>query len=85
MKACDFQNRRTSEISYNPYKSLYKWLRNVEIQLFLPIQSALSMNINSPIKKLIVSINQCLIYVYLQCTTWFTIFSIELRKQICVK
>ena len=37
---------------------------NIDIQLFLPIQSVASMNINSPIRKLLVSINQYLGYFY---------------------
>ena len=37
---------------------------NIDIQLFLPIQSVASMNINSPIRKLLVSINQDLGYFY---------------------
>ena len=37
---------------------------NIDIQLFLPIQSVASMNINSPIRKLLVYINQYLGYFY---------------------
>ena len=40
---------------------LFTEMINFDIQLFLPNQSALSININSPIRKLLVSINQCLI------------------------
>ena len=43
----------------------------------------LSININSPIRKLLASINQC--YDLLLFTIWFTISSLELRTQICTK
>ena len=43
-----------------------KRLINIDIQLFLPIQSVVSMNINLPIRKLLLSTNQCLTYFYLQ-------------------
>ena len=70
---------------YRNVCSTLKLLINIEIQLFLPIQSVLSMNINSPIIKLLVSIDQCPIYFYIQFAIWFTIFSIELRKQTCIR
>ena len=48
---------------------------NTDIQLFLPILLVLSMNINSPIRKLLVLINQCLIYFYLQFSLQFLRYS----------
>ena len=50
-------------------------LNNTDIQLFLPILLVLSMNINSPIRKLLVLINQCLIYFYLQFSLQFLRYS----------
>ena len=48
---------------------------NTDTQLFLPILLVLSMNINSPIRKLLVLINQCLIYFYLQFSLQFLRYS----------
>ena len=70
--------------SFNRILILFSF-NNIDIQFFLPIQSVLSMNINLPVRKLLFSINQWLIYFYLQFTIWFTIFSTEPRKQICIK
>ena len=55
---------------------------NIDIQLFLPIQLVLSMNRNSPVRKLIVSINQCLINLYLQFTIRFKISSM-MQRVVC--
>ena len=53
-----------------------------DIQLFRPIQSVLSMNINSPIRKLLVSINQCLILP--SFTICKLIYNIYVHKKVAI-